>query len=243
MLPLLLACATAPVTWKVHPDPVLEVDTTRVAVAADSRECREVADALIETLGARPGVRIDPAATTSLLVTDCAVSTQPTVEVQHLGGSDDPMAPGFEEQRRVVVDGQGSARVVVTSNGVHLSDLSVKAIASEASPWSEDAVPAARVYAVDQEIVDCLADEVADALVPLPVDLERRIYKDPEPGTARALHNQAVAAEATGDIPTALELARASYAANPSPRSARYIDALEVRLGQPYAENTAEDAD
>ena len=154
MLPLLLACATAPVTWKVHPDPVLEVDTTRVAVAADSRECREVADALIETLGARPGVRIDPAATTSLLVTDCAVSTQPTVEVQHLGGSDDPMAPGFEEQRRVVVDGQGSARVVVTSNGVHLSDLSVKAIASEASPWSEDAVPAARVYAVDQEIVD-----------------------------------------------------------------------------------------
>ena len=243
MLSLLLACATAPVTWKVQPDPVLEIDTTRIAVVADSRDCREVADALIETLGARPGVRIDPSANTSLLVTECLVSTQPTVEVKHLGGSDDPMARGFDEQRRVVVDGQGSARVVVTSNGVHLSDLRVKASASEASPWSDDAVPAARVYAVDQQLVDGLVDEVADALVPLPVDLERRIYKDPEPGTARSLHNQAVAAEATGDVRGALDLARTSYAANPTARSARYIDALEARLGQAYAENTAEDAD
>mgnify|MGYP002633023213 CR=1 FL=1 len=238
MLLSLLACATAPVTWEVQPDPRVEVDTTRIAIAAEGRECREVADALIDTLGARPGVRIDPAATTSLRVTDCTIATQPTVEVQHEGGAVDAWATGFEEQRRVVVDGQGSANVVIYSNGLELSSLLVETRASEASPWSEEGVPSARVYSVDQQLIGGLAGEVADALVPLPVDLERRIYKDPEPGTARALHNQAVSAEAKGDIPGALALASEAYAASPTPRGARYIEALESRLGAAYAENT-----
>ena len=83
-----------------------------------------------------------------------------------------------------------------------------------------------------------LADVVADSLVPLPVGLERRIYKDPEPGTARALHNRAVAAEASGDLHGALELAREAYAANPTPHGARYIDALEARMGSAYAQTS-----
>lgn len=234
----LFACTTARISWEVTPPPEVTVDTTRIAIAAEERECRAVADALIDSLGARPGVRIDPAASTWLLVTECEVSSHPVVEVQHQGGAVDAWSAEFEEQRRVVVEGQGSATIVIYSNGVELTSLPVESQASESSPWSEESVPSARLYAVDQQVVAGLADEVADSLVPLPVGLERRIYKDPEPGTARSLHNQAVAAEASGDLHGALDLAREAYAANPNPHGARYIDELEARMGAAYAQST-----
>jgi len=238
MLLHLLACATARIAWEVTSDPHVEVDTTRIAIAAEDRDCRDVADQLIDTLGARPGVRIDPAASTSLLITNCEVQSRPIVEVMHHGGAVDQWSTDFDERRRVVVEGQGTATVIIYSNGVQLSSLEVQALANESSPWSEEGVPSARFYAVDQQIVLGLATEVADALVPLPIDLERRIYKDPEPGTARELHNQAVAAEAVGDIAGALELASEAYAANPTPHGARYIEALEARQGSAYAQST-----
>jgi hypothetical protein len=69
-----------------------------------------------------------------------------------------------------------------------------------------------------------LADKLADRIAPLPATLRRTIYPDPEPGTARQLHNDAVAAEKAGNLDAALQLARQAYAADPSPGAMDYLE-------------------
>ena len=72
-----------------------------------------------------------------------------------------------------------------------------------------------------------LAYDLADQVAPLPATIRRTLYADPEPGTARQLHNQAVDAERDGDLSKALQLAREAYGANPTAASMRYIEQLQ----------------
>jgi len=222
MLLLVLACASHRVSWEVLPAPGVEVDTTAIAVAAEGRDCRDIADDLVDTLNARPGVHIEPGAATRLVVRDCEALTTPVVEIQEQNGLDVDHV-----RRRVVVTGAASARVEVHSGHLVLNTFEVAAEASEASPWTDEHIPAPRVHVVDSRLAEAVAVEVADLLVPLPSTLQRRIYKDPDPGTAKALHNEAVAAEQEGDLTTALYYAREAYAANPTGMAVRYIQALE----------------
>jgi hypothetical protein len=236
MLLTLLACATK-VTWQVTPAPVVHVDTTSVAVAAEGVECRRVADAVVAELAARPGVRVEAEAQTRLVVRGCDQELSTLIEVENARGT---MRVDETDRRRVVVEGQGTARVSVLRGTASVGELEHSAVASEDSGWASDGrVATPRARAVEGELVRLLARGIADDVAPLPADLQRRLFDHPEPGTAAELHNQAVAAEIAGDLELAMKLARQAWTADPSPRGARYLEQLEAHaelVGYAWAE-------
>ncbi len=233
---MVLACAPH-VSWDVQP--IARVEVSAVAIAASSRECRAVADALTRHLSARPGLVIDPGAPTRLVVESCEQQIGVTVEVDDSLTQDDHL-PG-SDLRRTVVEGRGSTRVVVWQSSQEVAVLEGTGRRVEASAWTRDSTPPPRPYPVREAVTELVALDVADQVAPLPETLRRRLYRDPEPGTARDLHNQAVAAERQGELATAMELAREAYAAQPTAEALAYLEALEhhaARIG--YAELATE---
>ena len=84
---------------------------------------------------------------------------------------------------------------------------------------------------IRRRVVGDVVDDLAQQLVPVPETVRRRWYKNPEPGTARALHNEAVDAERSGDLAEAIRLAEAAVNANRNPRTVEYLRALRSRYG------------
>ena len=74
-------------------------------------------------------------------------------------------------------------------------------------------------------------DDLAQQLVPVPEVVRRRWYRNPEPGTARALHNRAVDAERSGDLAAAIQFAEAAVDADRNPRTVAYLRTLQRRYG------------
>lgn len=229
-----LGCAKT-VAWKISPVPAVEVDTAAVSVAASGAECRELADEVLSVLGSRPGVRIEPEAQTRLVVRDCEQFLATIVEVEEAMGDDITDT----SRRRVTVEGTGNAVVEVWSGDVVVAELTPQEFHTESSAWADEGrIPAPRARAVTTALNEGVADAVADDLAPLPESLQRKLYAKAEPGTARALHNEAVEAEKRGDLDEAMRLAREAYAADPSARSMRYLEQLEVhaqRVGYAFA--------
>jgi len=222
LLVLLTGCAHQ-VAWKVAPAPAVNVDVATVSVAAEGADCKDLANAVLAEMDARPGVEIAPDAPTTLLVRDCDEFLATIVEVR---GEVDI---NEVERRRVTVEGTGNATIEVRSGDMVIGTLNPQAFHAESSNWADEGrIPAPRARAVSAALDEGLAEHVADDLAPLPAELSRRIYAKPEPGTAQALHNEAVAAERTGDLDLAMKLAREAYAANPSARSMRYLEDLEA---------------
>lgn len=237
LLLLGLGCAKT-VAWRISPVPTVQVDTTAVSVAAAGAECRDLADEVLHVLGSRPGVVIEPEATTRLVVRDCDQFLSTIVEVQ------ESMGDGQTDQsrRRVTVEGTGSAIIEVWSGEARVAELTPQEFHAESSSWADEGrIPAPRARAVTEALNEGIASAVGDDLAPLPQSLERKLYAKAEPGTARALHNDAVEAEQEGDLDRAMRLAREAYAADPSARSMRYLEQLEAhaqRVG--YAWNVEE---
>lgn len=235
LLVLLTGCAQH-VAWNVAPAPAVDVDMTTLSVAAEGADCKAVADAILDAVDARPGVDIDPDAATVLVVRDCNqfLSTVVEVEGEWLVDLDEV------ERRRLTVEGTADAVVEIRSNDVTLGVLEPHHEHAESSSWANDGrIPAPRARAVSSRLDSGIAQAVADDLVPLPAELSRRIYAPSEPGTSRALHNQAVEAEQSGDLDSAMALAREAYAADPSPRAMRYLEDLEAHAATiGYALNT-----
>jgi hypothetical protein len=95
-------------------------------------------------------------------------------------------------------------------------------------PWvTEGTLELPRQMSLSDAVRRDLAIDLADQVAPLPATIRRTLYRDPEPGTARNLHNQAVDAERSGSLDAAIKLARQAYAANPTPQAMRYIEALQ----------------
>jgi len=92
-----------------------------------------------------------------------------------------------------------------------------------------------RTRSAQRYLVDAVAIDLATQLSPVPQLVQRRLYPNANPDTARDLYNQAVLAEVSGDIDEALRLARAAHDERPSPRAASYLSELERRrnLGIP----------
>ena len=221
---LLVAGCASHVAWKVAPAPAVDVDVATLSVAAEGADCKELANAVLAEMAARPGVAIDPDAPTTLVVKDCQSFLATIVEVEG-----ERIDIDETERRRVTVEGTGNATVEVRANGLTVGTLTPQHFHAESSSWASDGrIPAPRARAVSAALSEGLAQQVADDLAPLPAELSRRIYASSEPGTARALHNQAVAAEQRGDLDEAMKLAREAYAADPSARSMRYLEALEA---------------
>ena len=87
-----------------------------------------------------------------------------------------------------------------------------------------------RSYIRDRVVSD-VVDDLAQQLIPVPEVVRRRWYRNPEPGTAKALHNRAVDAERSGDLAAAIRFAEAAVDADRKPRSVAYLKSLQARYG------------
>ncbi len=219
----LSGCATR-VAWEVRPAPAVALDTTNIAVATEDRACKPVADRLVRTLSARPGVDIQPRAETRLVVESCEQFVETTVEIQQNQAEAGTLAT---DRRRTTVVGQGLATVGVYSGQERIAELEVSVDLQDRADWNATGQGGPQVAGMSRGVDDELALSIADQIAPLPKDLKRRMYKDAEPGTARALHNQAVVAEQDGELNLALSLAEEAYAANPTSSNMRYLEELE----------------
>lgn len=219
----LSGCATR-VAWEVRPAPTVELDTTNIAVATEDRACKPVADQLVRTLSARPGVVVQPRAETRLVVESCEQFVETTVEIQQDQAETGTLAT---DRRRTTVVGEGVAIVGVYNGQERIAEIEVSVDLQDRADWNATENGAPEVAGMSRGVDEELAVSIADKIAPLPQDLKRRMYKDAEPGTARALHNQAVVAEQDGDLDLALSLAEGAYAANPTASNMRYVEELE----------------
>ncbi len=227
VLLLMLGCAKH-VTWDVQPRPSYELPSLEVSVVADERACKRVADDLAKTLSARPGVLVRPDAPVRLLVKDCEQEIDTLVEFEST-------FPGLtysnyvsQERRRFDMRGWANAVLIVDSPSAATVRLAGGAERRVRSPWVSDGdLDMPRVFTLQQAVRRDLATDLADQLAPLPATIRRTLYRDPEPGTARQLHNLAVNAERDGDLDEALRLAKQAYAANPTSAGMDYLEDLQ----------------
>lgn len=206
-------------------------------MVAGDRSCKRVADQLVDTLSSRPGVVVRPDAPQRLEVRACEERLDTTIELEsnHPGIKyDDRM---FTEQRRYSMRGvaQAELRIGASVSLVGSAERKLR------GPWVTDGdLDVPRALALREGLRRDLALDLADQVAPLPATIRRTLYRDPEPGTARQLHNQAVDAERAGDLDKALELAKAAYAAEPSPARMRLIEGLQAHADSVgYAFRTA----
>lgn len=216
------------VHWVEEHAPRYPAPVTRVAVIAMEPACSPLADALTRALGSRPGVDVAPDAPHRVYVQRCDDLLTTTLNVEgNYPGLNYGSAVYFE-RRQYQLHAWGKGAIEVQAPGVEPMRFETTAEADSRTGWSSTgdleapAAPALRV-----ELMRSLADDLADNLAPLPETYRRDIYPDPEPGTARQLHNDAVAAERSGRLDEAVRLARQAYAADPNPAAMDYIEALQ----------------
>lgn len=225
LVSLLLAGCAPHVEWQVQPRPSYTLPSMEVAVVAGDRSCKRVADELVDTLASRPGVVVRPDAAQRLEVRNCGERLDTTVEMEsnYLGLK--YQSEVVQEQRRYSVRGVADAELWIAGK--------VKLIGGAErhlrGPWVTDGdLDIPRALALREGLRRDLAMDLADQVAPLPETIRRTIYKDPEPGTARQLHNQAVDAERAGNLDEALRLAKQAYAAEPSAARIDYIEELQA---------------
>ncbi len=220
------------VAWQIQPAPGLALPSLKLAVIAEDRGCKEVADALVATLRARPGVDVDPAAPVQLRVGGCDYEVLSTLDmaITEMATTASGMSQALEH-RRYLIDGWATASMTIVSADLPPHKVEVGAERHDLTPWSLDAkLPVSG--RLDGPLSRDLAWGLADTIAPLPETLRRRLYADPEPGTARALHNRAVEAEREGKLDLALQLAREAYAADPSAAALSLIEELQAHASR-----------
>lgn len=199
-----------------------------VTVVALDRPCKRAADELVEVLAARPGVRVVSGAPVQLGLSRCDEGASMNVEVDFRTSSGVGSAQQVEGKtfRRL---SWATAELSIRDNAGVGTPTPVRVERTDRGSSGDDGsldIPAAMEgrEALRRELAHTLADQVA----PLPETIRRMVYRDPEPGTARQLHNQAVEAEQAGDLQRALDLAREAYAANPSPAALALVQDLRA---------------
>ena len=227
-----LAGCVHQVSWTIEPVAQMKLPETAVAVIAVDRACKPVADELVDALGSRPGIEVRPDATQRIIVQNCddQVTTALDIESNYPGLSYGPTV--YQERRRYTLNGWAHGEIVVQGAGDPLKFTS-EVERSVRGPWVNSGdldVPATAT--LRQRVSGELADALADHIAPLPETIERIIYPDPEPGTSRKLHNDAVAAERAGNLDDALQLARQAYAADPSPGGMDFLEAVQEHASQ-----------
>ena len=219
---LLFACAPH-VSWQVQPAASYTLPSLEVTVVAGDRSCKRVADELVSALASRPGVVVRPDAEQRLEVRGCDERLDTTVEIQayYFGYG----ADAGQDERRYTMRGVAGAELWI-GGGTRLIGAAERRLRG---PWVKDGdLDIPRALVLRDGLRRDLAMDLADQVAPLPETIRRMVYLDPEPGTARELHNAAVTAEQTGDLNEALRLAKAAYAAEPTRSRMRLIQALEA---------------
>ncbi|MFZ5475858.1 MAG: hypothetical protein ACOZNI_03710 [Myxococcota bacterium] len=225
MLTLVLALACAHrVSWEVQPAPAYTLASMEVAVVAGDRSCKRVADELAEALSAR-GVTVRPDAAQRLEVRKCDELLHTNIEVLSMDYGLAYAQGVRTERRRYTMRGTAHAELWVGDR----TKLLGAADRNLRGPWvTEGDLDLPGALALREGLQRDLARDLAQQVAPLPETISRRLYRDPEPGTARQLHNEAVEAERGGDLDRAVALAREAYAADPSMTSLRYLEELKA---------------
>lgn len=218
-------CAHRTVRLEVAPAPAVSLPSSTVAVVAQDRECRPIADAIIDELGSKASIAVDPRAQTRLLVFGCGLDIGWTLRQEV-----DATGDRTRSIDRSDLTGRGHAVVAITTPEGTLAHLVGSSRDGVFGAWGvSDMFRSQRT--MRRSLVDGLALDLVDQLNPLPQQLARRVYPNAVEGSPRELHNLAVLAEQRGDLPEAVRLARAALDERPTERSARYLRELERRAG------------
>lgn len=221
------------VSWTVQPPADYALAQTEVAVVAAEPACRGLADALVTALGSRPGITVRPDAPQRLTVRRCDEQVTTSIDIEGTYPGLDYGTSVYQERRRYSLNGHARGELLIDGLGAAPVSFTEEVDRAVRGAWIDEGsldIPAS--FALRERVNADLADALADKIAPLPETIRRTIYPDPEPGTARQLHNDAVAAERAGNLDDALRLAREAYAAQPSPMAMDYIEALQEHASQ-----------
>ncbi len=213
------------VSWEVQPRPSYTLPSLEVSVIAEDRACKRVADDLVDQLGTRPGVRVKPGASVQLILHECQEGSNLIVEVEDLASVGFPPSP--EVVRRYLRRAWSTGELVVHGPGAPVTLLGSAERTDRGSWERSDGDPIPALVALQTSLRRDLARDLADQVAPLPETLRRQVYRDPQPGTSRQLHNEAVQAEREGDLQRAARLAEQAYAANPTRAEMLYLEDLK----------------
>ena len=210
---------------QVSPTPTLGINTTSVAVVSDSRECRDIADALVSALRDDYGFRIQPSAPIRLTVGDCSASYETKVTITQ---AVDPLV--YEtDQRKVAMVGRAHASLTVSAFG-EAQARSIGTGRQEAviGRHADNLITLKRL--TESSLHGLVADDLASQVSPVPKQVARRIYPNASDRSARGLHTLAVRAEAQGYLARALEYAQAAHERRPTKLSRAYVADLNRRV-------------
>jgi hypothetical protein len=232
---LLSACAHMNATWEITPATRVGVSEASMAIVADNEQCRHIADALAQEIDRREGVQVSPNASVRLALSHCQVRMRSEVDITQLYPGLDGGLTGGSEQRDEVIRAIGSVALTVEVDGRPQATLGAK---SHRVSRVQGKNGAKSRLGLLSGVARDLAVELAQQIAPEPEQVRRRLYRNPEPGSAEALHNQAVEAERNGDLSRALELAKRAAGAAPGRAHHAYVQTLEARVsGRRYVES------
>ena len=222
-----LACAHTNAVWEAAPPPKVDAPLGSVAVVVSDKRCQEFANALAVEFSMREGVTVAPQARTRLLLNLCRLelSTEIDVTQTYTAG-----ASSMLEKRDQAVRGHGMAVLTIEVDGQPVGMLNSERKRVRMVREGDPSHLHKRSYIRERVVAD-VVDDLAQQLVPVPEVVRRRWYKNPEPGTARALHNSAVDAERSGDLAAAIQFAEAAVDADRNPRTVAYLRTLQSRYG------------
>jgi hypothetical protein len=174
----------------------------------------------------RDGVRVVPHARTRLLLNLCRVDLQTEVDISQMYASSDGVSA--VDRREQIIRGDGTAVLTVELDGQPINMLNSQGhrvrMIREGDPTH-----LYRRSLIHDSVVRDLSENLAQQLVPIAETIRRRWYRNPEPGTAKGLHNQAVDAERAGDLVLAMRLAQEAVNASRTPKTVQYLQALTER--------------
>jgi len=227
-LALTLYGCVSTVQVQVRPLPSVNVDLSAVSVVSASRSCTEVANAVVQHLTDAPGIHVSPDATLRIQLDDCALTYHPRVELRQEVGSDGRSVT----ERTATVDGRAYAMVSLTSGDTEQARL--LASARETTSLSRTGASMFKPTRADtRSLRDALVDDLVRQVSPMPRLVQRRLYPGAPSGSARDLYNQAVLAEASGDLNAAHRLATLAISRGAAPPITRYAEELERHLDHP----------
>ena len=215
------------ISFEAQPSPVFQVSSPDVAVVSSDSNCRVIANAIARYLTEEVGLAVRPNAEVRLEVSDCGHSVRPVVDlVQEIDNR-----RGVIFQKRILqLRGRGYAQMaVITKNGVEARLVGSAQIHSLQANTRGILVSKRRV---SKHLLELLALDLTEQVRPFPRTVQRRMYRNPAPGSAHDLFNQAVQAEIAGDLRSAIQLLITAQRAAPRLRADGYLRDLELRLNQ-----------
>ncbi|MBW2255731.1 MAG: hypothetical protein JRI25_14170 [Deltaproteobacteria bacterium] len=204
------------------PAVALRWESPKIAVVVQDRDCRDVADALVEELNAVEGLEVDPRADVRLRILRCGRSHSADIDIR---------VEGEQDRRRVLMEGRAHALLAVYVDGEPQAHLIGSARHFDDSAWG-DINMLGRRRSMDRALTQILAQDLATQVSPMPRIAERRVHPRAPEGTARRFYHDAVLAELSGDLFEAHRLAMKAWQERPTARTAAYLSELEARLYQ-----------